>query len=244
MKKRIGKLWPTYAVSVIVIYIFLLFFQLPGREVTTKDVFLNLLMINGYIGLPYVDGSHWYLTTIFSFIVVVGLFRKMEISDNWIPYMLWMVLGVGAKHFKLLLLGKILGNNFIGYVILGLMLYLLIEKRDRIDVGWLMTGIASFFYIALVSGTAYCAELLLVVPAFIAVQYKKISLLENKVLVKLGTMSYSIYLIHQNIGLSIEYRLMILNGEYLFRYAIPALGVIVVVGFFMYTAVEKNSIRR
>lgn len=244
LKKRIGKLWPPYAVSVVVIYLFLIPFPLPGRKVEIGDLLLNLIMANGYLERPYVDGSHWYLTTIVSYIGIVGLFRKGKIADNWVPYMIWMMTGVFFKFLKVPFLGKVLGNNFIGYAVVGLILYASIELKKRADAGWIMTGIVALFYIALVSGRAYFVELLVAVPIFIAVQYKKIGLLENGLLVKLGTVSYSIYLIHQNIGLSVEYQLMVLSGNYSIWYAVPALIITAIIGSGVYFVVEKNIKKR
>lgn len=244
LKKRIGKLWPTYAVSVVTIFLFLIPFPLPGRKVGIGDLFLNLIMVNGYLERPYVDGSHWYLTTIVSYIGIIGLFRKGNISDNWIPYMIWMITGVIFKFLNVPILGKILGNNFIGYAVVGLILYASIELKRRVGLGWIITGIVALFYIALVSGRAYFVELLVAVPIFVAVQYRKIGLLENWLLVKLGTVSYSIYLIHQNIGLSVEYQLMVLSGSYSIWYAVPALITAVIIGSFVYFVVEKNTKKR
>lgn len=43
---------------------------------TWGDWILNIFFINGFIGTRYVDGAHWYLTILISFIVIISIAKK------------------------------------------------------------------------------------------------------------------------------------------------------------------------
>lgn len=49
---------------------------------TWADCILNLTFINGFMGSPYVDGAHWYLTTFISFTIISGIGKKLKIEKN------------------------------------------------------------------------------------------------------------------------------------------------------------------
>lgn len=230
LKKKISRLWPTYAICVILIFIVLYTFPLPGRTPNWKDLILNIFFINGYIGTPYIDGSHWYLTTILSFFIVIGFFKAIHISQKWWSYTIWIIFGVVSKYLKLTVLSNILGNRFIGYAIIGILLYAVFYTNKKLTIGWTFNFVISIVYIFCIAGIKYGIELLIVIPLFLAAQRNKLSVLERRLLIKLGTVSYPIYLIHQNIGFVIEFELMNYFGIYSSFYAIFALVCVTTLG--------------
>lgn len=230
LKKKISRLWPTYAICVILIFIVLYMFPLPGRTPEWKDLFLNIFFLNGYIGTQYIDGSHWYLTTILSFFVVIGFFKSINISQKWWSYTIWIIIGVISKYFKLTVLSNMLGNGFIGYAIIGILLYSVFYKNKKLTKGWIFNFIISIIYIFCITGIKYGLELLIVIPLFLAAQGNKLSVLERRLPTKFGTISYPTYLIHQNIGFVIEFELMNYFGVYSSLYAVLALICVVTLG--------------
>ena len=81
-KGKLVRLWPCYAISITLMAIIVHFFYLPDRMSTWGDWLLNLFFINGFVGTPYVDGAHWYLTTLVAFIMIVGCAKKF---GNYLP---------------------------------------------------------------------------------------------------------------------------------------------------------------
>lgn len=69
---RVKKVYPAYSLIVIISFIIVSFFKLPYRSVKVTDLVLNLLCLNGYLQKPYVDGAHWYITTLLSVVVIWG----------------------------------------------------------------------------------------------------------------------------------------------------------------------------
>lgn len=240
VKSKMARLWPTYAICIILIFIVLYFWELPGRTSEFKDLFLNICMVNGYVGAPYIDGSHWYLTTILSLSLIVGFFRTINISQQWWAYVVWMAFGILAKYFKITVVSKMLGNSFIGYATIGIILFYVTFEHKRLTKGWIISLLIAIIYIFFVSGGVYGVELFFVVPLFCAVQNNKLKWLECKFFINLGTISYSIYLIHQNIGLTIEYHMMKKYGTYSYGYAVIALVCVTFIGLVIYNLVEKK----
>lgn len=85
--KKFIRLWPLYAIAITITVIVIHMFPLLGRMSTWTDWILNLTFINGFLGSPYVDGAHWYLTTLISFIIISGIGGKLKIEKN--PFFLF-----------------------------------------------------------------------------------------------------------------------------------------------------------
>lgn len=77
-------------------------------------------------------------------------------------------------------------------------------------------------------GLTNAGIVLIAIPIFFACVFGKISFLSLKGLIWIGTVSYPIYLLHQNIAFEVEYNLMQMNGK--FSIWIGIAGVIVGVG--------------
>ena len=80
LKKKLFRLWPCYFVAVTVIFLVMLFFPLRGRESSWLDYLLNICFLNGFLGTPYVDGAHWYMTTLIAVILIISIARKLCIA--------------------------------------------------------------------------------------------------------------------------------------------------------------------
>lgn len=83
---RIIRLWPCYAIAITITAIVIHIAYLPGRMSTWTDWIINLTFINGFIGTPYVDGAHWYLTTLISLTAVTAVLKKIHVEKNPLPY--------------------------------------------------------------------------------------------------------------------------------------------------------------
>ena len=59
LKKRLARLIPAYLLCVTVTFVCINLVGLTNRAVGFADYIFNLLMLNGFIGVPYVDGAHW-----------------------------------------------------------------------------------------------------------------------------------------------------------------------------------------
>lgn len=76
LKKFFLRIWPTYMVCVLITYLLTQIRELPGRTYGLKELITNWLGINHLLGMPYIDGAHWYLTVLTAMFLVVLLLES------------------------------------------------------------------------------------------------------------------------------------------------------------------------
>lgn len=233
IKRKFFRLYPRYFLSITFTMICLHIFYLPNRTVSLKDYFYNILFINGYLQTPYVDSAHWYIFTLFSAILVVGLLKKLHIFDKFLSYICWMCFAYiifKSKFIGSKILYNILGGNYIGIICAGLSLGRFLNSEYISKIYLLKFGgiiLCSFLYTYVFKDTS---STLLLIPALVivwSVVNFKIKFLQNKFFLHLSKLSYSLYLIHQNIGYSLEYMFILKFGkEYLWLYGIVSFMIV------------------
>ena len=92
--KKIIRLWPTYLLAIIIIFCTTHIIPLEGRTVTFSDFLANVIFINRYMMLPYVDGAHWYLSTLVTMFFIISVFQIFGIQNKPGAYLLWILLEV------------------------------------------------------------------------------------------------------------------------------------------------------
>lgn len=136
--KKFLRLWPCYILSITITTIIMHIFLLPNRMSTGVDWLLNIFFINGFIGTPYVDGAHWYLTVLIGFIIVMGVGVKLYLYKNVFFYygLILLFLLAGKLHIKIItvLLGGVLLHPY--YCLCNKIFYTekrhIISERDNI----------------------------------------------------------------------------------------------------------------
>ena len=227
---RIIRLWPSYFIAISIIFFLLNIFPLPSRTVGIYDFILNIFFINGFIGRPFVDGAHWYLTTLISIICVLTLIKKTKRDKYITVYFIWMFLAVFFKLIRCDKLVNLLGGSYIGIACISVSLKNMINleyTKNYFKTKWFYLILISFVFNFGMLGIISIIELLLVIPVFIMVLQEKFPFMGNKVLLFFGSISYPLYLIHQNISYVIQYYIEHLIGSY--NIWIPFLSLIVVV---------------
>lgn len=247
-KRKFIRLYPTYFVAVTISSIFLQILVLPGRTPSLQDYLYNIFMLSGYLGTPYVDSAHWYLFTLVSAIIIVGLFNKYKVQDNFVSYLMWMLTSLIIGNLKNLygisVFYNIVGGTYVGIICSGIALGKIIGMKNKKNVMYFLKWMIIIF-----SGIGYTfifkdgsSTVLLLFALFIVgtVTTKRIGFLENNFLIKLSIISYPLYLIHQNVGYAIEYALVSKFGDsYLWCYGLIAIAFSIVCAICIYVFVEK-----
>jgi peptidoglycan/LPS O-acetylase OafA/YrhL len=181
--------------------------HLKGREVSLTDVLINATMLQDWFGVLRVDNVYWTLTIELSFYIVMAILFKTKMLKHieilgliWLVIMVWhirifllmmdMHVPLWIKTTGLLRYGNLFfagilfynlktkGNQWHRHVALFLCLCVQYIFREEINP-LVVVGFFGLFYLFI---------------------YGKLTWLVNKPTVFLGTISYSLYLIHQNIG--------------------------------------------
>ncbi|WP_181850155.1 acyltransferase [Thalassospira profundimaris] len=203
--RRFGRLYPAYVAGVFLTFALVSYFGLPGKEVTVLQALGNLLFLNA-VAMPPVDGVYWSLIVELKFYFIYGFLLCISRRPS-------IILG-----------------GMVGLFLLGLGLRLVgIDHFDRIirpeHIILFLIGAALFFAHTQNSGAQQRPYYLLAVCAYLAsfttgaydavVPYAAVTLLVGIIVIAtrrlpvlsilwpVGLISYSWYLLHQNIGLLI-----------------------------------------
>ncbi|ROV59630.1 acyltransferase [Vibrio ponticus] len=199
---RFSRLYPAYWLAVILTFGVVYIFGLPGREVDIQTAVLNFLMFQEYLRISHVDGVYWTLTvelTFYFWVFVLYAFSQLR----WVELI-----------FTCLVLASVL--NSLGYIEVHPAIYKLFLMKY---IALFLSGICFFnivnkskskltlisLTIALLSSVfIFSLEVFLIIAIFHVVFYLsvtgRIKFMTHKSLVFLGGLSYSLYLLHQNIG--------------------------------------------
>lgn len=227
--RKIIRLWPLYFLCITITWTFVRLFGLPGREVSLVDYLINIPFLNGFIGSPYVDGAHWYLTTIISILFVYGFISCiLKKEKNVIVYAVWILICDG-----LILVGKpgfaqLIGGQYLGNAICGLALRnVLISQNKRERYSWGCLIVLSFISIGIVRGIdgVICHSIGLALVFLAATN--RLGLVDNSLGGWLSNKSFSLYLIHQNIAYLIIYSIEKTTGSYSVWMSVLALAFVI-----------------
>ena len=220
---RMSRLYPVFWVAICITTLVVYTFGLPGREAKVTDLLFNYSMIQEYLGFRHVDGVYWTLTLELAFyfwMLVLFSCDQIRHIERWLLF--WVVAGalVTYPDFALQLpvrLQKFLLLNYIEMFAAGICFYILKEGKGR-PLTYLVLGAsiaALFAQHPLPIALSLCGFYLVF---YLAVTHR-LSFLASRPIVFVGTISYSLYLIHQNIGY------VIINGFY--AHQLPATWAIV-----------------
>ena len=208
---RLSRLYPAYWFSVILTFTVVYFFTLPGREVGIKSAIVNLSMFQSWVGVPNVDGVYWTLAVELSFyLIMFVLFITKIIKKITLISIIWLCIIIFSEYLEVheninihrlikLMLLLDYGNLFIA----GIMFYKIMQENKISSYLVLVMSLVTELYL---HGIVVLA---VAIFFFIFILFVKgyLKLLSMKPLVFLGTISYSLYLIHQNIGYIVIQRL-------------------------------------
>ncbi len=207
---RFARLYPAYWAAMLLTFTVVSLFGLPGQEVGLRDFVVNLTMVQSLLHVPHVDGAYWSLQAeILFYAAMLSLWRFGFLSNAICTLSIWLTVAVAVQCAAWWLpeqlagaLGPVLtlgSLRFIHLFIIGMALY---QQRGvvAIDPGWLLLVVACWFWHALVDAPAGAA----LVAAFTVVMYLatagQVPWLASRPLAYLGGISYTLYLVHQNVG--------------------------------------------
>lgn len=229
--KRFLKLYPTFAVSVIITFSLTTLF-LPEKAVSFKDMLLNFTMIPGVFNAEYVDGVYWTLFCELAFYFIVFAVCLLRLQKH-IDKLLILIVAAETTvallpdngvfvHIKNIDTTLYLHCFVAGGIIAVLENYYKKYKTVRLKksenckiilliVSLGITVLIQFKYHEPFSVFSFAVSILLI--AFLIVLYEK-GITPNKTAGKIlfplefiSVISYPLYLFHQNAGYAIIYNL-------------------------------------
>ncbi len=199
---RASRLYPAFWAAVLITFTVTTAVDLEGRQVSVVDMLLNLTMVPRFLGAEYVDGAYWTLTVELAFYAsILVAWRLGLLRDRVLPALLVaaVLLAAAANAADLdLAMGVPEAHLFAAGMALSALqrgasgrpvLVLVVVATPLIDV-WQRTlgiGVRTACFIAvLVVVTTWSPRIFTARP-----------------LVWFGGLTYTLYLLHQNIGYAV-----------------------------------------
>ena len=237
---RFSRLFPAYWVAILLTFTIVSIFSLPGRETEASEMLLNLTMLQKWFYVKNVDGVYWtlaYELSFYSIMVVLfatGIIKRIElVCVVWLGLMTaaWSVENILGIHIPNLVKMTLLleyGNLFIAGII-----FYKITKNEKI-YHYLIIFYALFLEYLWHGQLAFLVSVYFLV--FMLFVKGKLGFIAKRPLIFLGSISYSLYLIHQNIGY------VIIRGLYEANISMPSVIILtpVLVSMFIATVMYKT----
>lgn len=216
--KRLLSIYCVYLIAVTIIYL-LSFTGLFGAERTVSFVgyLQNLIFINVATGIGYVDGAHWYVVALLCLYLLAFICDLLPKKENDLSVIFWsafLIISIaclfGQKYLdsdslickatKLITL--FLCQGWFPYAFIGISIFLFdFEKINNWKNILLIVMVALALAYIGINNWIYLLITFIVSTLIILALFQKMIFLEKaKPLIFIGNASYSIYLLHQNIG--------------------------------------------
>jgi peptidoglycan/LPS O-acetylase OafA/YrhL len=247
---RFSRLFPAYWCAVLVTFSVVAWFGLPGRQVGVGDMLANLTMVHELFHVPDVDGVYWTLQIELMFYLAMLALYLSRLLPRIVPVLaVWLLLSLSV--FALDRSGlRVPGSGLLSTLAilphiplfgLGILFFRVHAKEGRLALN-LAAMAACLAAIAVEGGLEGLLAALVGCALFGALVRGRLGLLRLKAPVFLGTISYSLYLLHQHIGY------IVLRGLYREGFspvaAIPlAIAVAICAAAMLTFLVEKPAMR-
>jgi peptidoglycan/LPS O-acetylase OafA/YrhL len=213
---RIARLYPAYLVCCSITFVMILALGSPQYQASLSKYLINLTMLNGFIGVPDMDGVYWSLNieirfyTLMFLALALGGIRKYERL-----LLLWMGATLLLSKWHVPLVSSILIPDYSPYFIGGSNFYLIYQSG--MNFSRVCIAICSFALAAIkgvtskmdlmasANQTDYNPFLIAVIITsffivFTLIATKKLKWLSTPQWLPWGAITYPLYLIHQYVG--------------------------------------------
>lgn len=207
---RATRLIPTYWLAIALTFTVVSAVGLPGREAGPVTALHNLTMVQNQAGLDNVDGVYWSLGVELSFYLLMwALWRTGLLVDaRRLPVLAGLVVASGAVQVLVFdragsdAAGPLVLSRYLHLFAFGIVTYDLVHGRLRRSPGLLLclvAGVAAWEWV--VTDSAESAGVIAVLAVlFLLGAHGALSRLHVRPVLLLGTVSYALYLTHQNLG--------------------------------------------
>jgi peptidoglycan/LPS O-acetylase OafA/YrhL len=211
---RFSRLYPAYWAAVVLTFLCTHWLGLPGKLVGTETALLNLTMVHSFFNIPNVDGVYWTLEVELIFYLWALLAFRLRLLSK-IHLLLAALFAIRLVYFlsETLLhidlpwvIYRLLILKYIPWFAAGIMAYRLATGcgTPSRDIGIVL---AAVLVLAVVDGAGMALLLAALTTVLYGAARGRLSFLNNRLLVGLGTISYTLYLLHENIGWALILRL-------------------------------------
>jgi len=224
---RITRLYPAYWFCVIFTFLVILFWGNPFYSATVHQLIANLTMVQKYLGVEDIDGVYWSLLVELKFYALIILFLLMNKKFNisleratacWLVITLLLAPFLNSGSHLIRVINFFAIGQWSSFFIAGIVFYLIYSKgmsykylgmltislavslynilyNLEIGIQALNEGFHTFF-----SPRIVCGLITMLYVVFFLTCTHKLQPINSPKLLKLGILTYPLYLIHENVG--------------------------------------------
>jgi peptidoglycan/LPS O-acetylase OafA/YrhL len=210
---RFSRLYPAYWTSLLISALFVYTIGIPSQRLPLPDLLANVTMLQELLHFRHLDGAYWTLQVELLFYVQMlcwFMFGQLQ-RVHWI-IVAWLVIALAYRIIPMVLglhpswtLGQLLIVEHIPFFALGILFYRLYKGENRL-VNHLLIA-ACIGVIAVTRHPIYLPVAVVCTTVFYLFIHGRLKWLQAAPFTFLGTISYSLYLLHQVIGFDIIWHL-------------------------------------
>ena len=142
-----------------------------------------------------------------------------------------VVLGIVFRYTQFSFMARFIGGKYMSLAIVGMMLHK-VNLQPKKLASWLIL----FFALAYCFTYGITNGIIDIIACFIVfvVSMERVPPLNNRIYVFFGTISYSLYLIHQNVAMGIEYYMSEIFGGYQWFFPFIAFFVVILLAIIIH----------
>ena len=205
---RVSRLWPAYLAAMAVTFCAVQVIGLPGREVTAIQALANITMLGELLHVPLVDPAYWslqvelifYCWMLLAYAAGVLPRARLLLSLSLVPPVVYTVARVLFHRELSYLAGTLLLVEHVPFFVIGMAAYRIKKASATPHAQELAIMAAAIAVAAVCLSPAKGAVAGVSALVFYAVATGRLSWVSRGPLIFLGAISYTLYLIHQNIG--------------------------------------------
>jgi len=201
---RFSRLYPAYWTALAFTVLLLTLAPLPGHELTTKQIAVNLTMFQGLLGITNVSDAYWSLEyELIFYVLMLLLWTLGALRRPLLPLAAWLGISILSKlvstpwfitHLALL--------SWIPWFGLGVTAFVATGKHEDYK-WWPLIAALSVVSIALSESVIHTVWSVGVLTLMLLAGSGSLKFLSSRVLLFAGSVSYPLYLIHEYLGYEI-----------------------------------------
>ncbi|MFC3419954.1 acyltransferase family protein [Salinicoccus hispanicus] len=212
--KRSIRLYPAYMFAVALTFLIVSLASAESLRTTFPEAMVNLTMLQDFIpAVKNVDGVYWTLRVEMTFYIIMaillsmGLVKKtMVIAGTWLAASTFIRMMNAALATDLTaFIEKYSMSNYSQMFIIGMMFYCIWQHGGSKRYYGMITLAIGYDFIF--EGITNGLFSILFVILFQLILMNRMQWLNSPILLFFGTISYPLYLVHQNIGYVIIYKM-------------------------------------
>lgn len=223
VKSRFLRLYPAYWFCVTMTSLIVLIWGGSMFSVNFYQYLVNMTMFNGFVGVEHIDGVYWSLMEELKFYFIIAFYlilRRIKVFDLNVVIVAWLLLSLLSviidfnSHIILKVLRFAFTLFYSSYFIAGMIFYKIYKEgvNYKYILGLLVCLGISMHYATgkiIVLETNFGSPFSPVIICTFVISFyiimflastQKLNLINSPKLIKLGVLTYPLYLIHENIG--------------------------------------------